>query len=148
LGLRWSGTGEDSFLTDSNAPTSHRGSSQLDPSIKLVYFLKLDKAVKLWDVWPFYGRELRIKQNFRLDNDLTASLRRDSQNATNNTLPDTGSDVYELVNTLGYDVLDNVKMNFSIDEKLFNSLTAGQDLRAGSGSYYSFTLKLGLEAVF
>jgi hypothetical protein len=145
--IRWSAAGETSFLAGSTVPSSGRDSWQLDPALKVVYFLNVDNTWKMPDMWPFHGRELRIRQNFRLDNDLTLSMRREKQSISTNVLSDSGSDVYELINQLGYDVLDNVKIKLTLAQKLFSSLNAAAAVNQ-TGNYYSVTVKLGLEAIF
>jgi hypothetical protein len=134
-------------LAGSSVPSSGRDSWQLDPALKVVYFLNVDNTWKMPDMWPFHGRELRIRQNFRLDNDLSLSMRREKQSISTNVLSDSGSDVYELINQLGYDVLDNVKIKLTLAQKLFSSLNAATAVNQ-TGNYYSVTIKLGLEAIF
>jgi hypothetical protein len=101
-------------------------------------------------MWPFYGRELRIRQNFRLDNDLDMIFRRDSQSANSSVLPAVSQDTYSLRNQLGYNVLDNVTLNFILDQKIFqdkSTLDGGRPL-AESRDFYAIKFELGLEARF
>jgi hypothetical protein len=127
--------------------TSTSTSSTQSPALKLVYLLQVDKPVKLWDVWPFNGRELRIRQNFRLDNDLWADYVRRAQKGNNATQSESGSDTYGLRNQLSYNVLDNVKLNFILEQKLYNDASSQKALNT-SGDYYSIKFELGLEATF
>jgi hypothetical protein len=147
LSLRWSGTDESNYVVGVKAPTSGRSSWELGPALKLVYFLDVNKTYKLWDLWPFYGRELRVKQNFRLDNDFNIVMRRDKQNLTTANLPETGTDIYGLRNQIGYNVLDNVKMNFIVDQQYYHNVQGEQAINR-TGDYYQIKLELGLEATF
>ena len=146
LQVAWNGTTETNFGPD-RKEASKRDSSTTTPAMKLVYFLKVDRPWKLPDMWPFYGRELRIRQDFRLDNDLSAQYRRDSQNLTTASQGATGSDLYTLTNRLGYNVLDNVKLNFTLEQKLYSDINS-QSVVNRSGDYYSIKFELGLEATF
>jgi hypothetical protein len=127
-----------------------RKSSDLSPEINWVYLLSVDRPWKLPDMWPFYGRELRIRQNFQLDNRLSALLHRDTQEVTYASPTLTSQDTYTLRNVIGYNVLDNVKINFILEQKMFqdrSKLSTGADL-AENRDYYSIKFELGLEAVF
>jgi hypothetical protein len=146
--LGWSG-GVDTAYNGDQA-VGHRNTSSLEPSIKWVYFLNMDRPWKMPDMWPFYGRELRIRQNFRLDNDLGVVYTRNSQDASSGVLPAVSTDLYSLRNQLGYNVLDNVTLNFILDQRLFqdhSTLADGQPL-AESRDYYAIKFELGLEARF
>lgn len=145
--LREDRTGESTYLPGQSQPVSSRETWQLTPAFKLVYFLDVNRLWKMPDVWPFHGRELRIRQSFRLDNDLSLAMRREKQQVTSQALPESGSDTYTMLNQLGYDVMDNVKMKFSVEQRFFNALNAQQAVNLG-GNYYSIALKLGLEAIF
>jgi hypothetical protein len=120
----------------------------MEPSVKLTYFLNLDKPWKMPDMWPFNGRELRIKQNFRLDNRLTASLRRETQGVLLNQPTESGSDTYTLLNQVGWDLLENVKTNFTLEQKYFHDIFATSNVANQSSDYYTIQVKLGLEATF
>jgi len=143
--------------TDTNYTPSADGTQSLEtgdnfnqlwePDIRLVYFLNVDRAFKMPDFWPFYGRELKVKQAFRLDNDLDLQFKSGTQTLSNATLPQSGSNTYALRNQLSYNVLDNVKINFGIEQRLYNNLYANDAINQ-SGNYYSFKISLGVEATF
>lgn len=145
--LGWTSRADTYYLGGSSVPTSGQNSWELDPLLKLVYFLKVDRPWKLPDMWPFYGRELRIRQNFQFDNQFSVAIKHSSQSQSSNALADTGSNTYSLSNQLGYDVLDNVKMNLAVVQSYVDNLNAAEAVNL-TGSYYSVTLKLGLEAIF
>ena len=150
--VAWTGGTETSYsnIDGSDVSTGERDTSMLEPAIKWVYFLNVDRPWKMPDMWPFYGREMRIKQNFRLDNDLDAQYRRDTQTTNTSALPATDTDLYSLRNQLGYNVLDNVTLNFVLTQTLFqdkSTLVDGQAL-AQNRDYYSIKVELGLEARF
>jgi hypothetical protein len=150
--VAWTGGTDISYSNTGGQETEvgRRNTSSLEPGIKWVYFLNLDHPWKMPDMWPFYGRELRIRQNFRLDNDFGVVYRRDSQSANTAVLPAVSTDLYSLRNQLGYNVLDNVTLNFILDQKLFqdkSTLSNGQPL-AESRDYYAIKFELGLEARF
>jgi hypothetical protein len=118
-----------------------------EPDIKLVYFLNVDHLFKMPDFWPFYGHELKVKQAFRLDNDLDMQFKVGTQALSNANLPQSGSNTYILRDQLSYNVLDNVKLNFGLEQHLYQNLYASSAINQ-AGNYYSFKLSLGVEATF
>jgi hypothetical protein len=119
----------------------------LTPGMRLVYLLTMSKPIRLPEFWPFYGKELRLKQAIRLDNDLHVTLTQSSQYGSEAVLPTTGSQLYTLINTLSYNVLDNVKINFSLEQDLLNDPYANDAINQPAG-YYELKLSLGMEATF
>jgi hypothetical protein len=124
--------------------------NEFHPSLKWVYLLSVDRPWKLPDLWPFNGRELRIRQNFTLDNLLDATFSRSNQTVSSAALPATATDRYGMTNTIGYNVLDNVKLNFILIQEIFqdNSTLANGQAVVNDRDYYSFRFELGLEAKF
>jgi hypothetical protein len=115
----------------------------------LVYFLNVDRAFKTPDFgfWPFYGKELKVKQVFRLDNDLNMQIKSGRQTVTNANLQGSGSKTYSLRNQLSYNVLDNVKVNFGLEQRLYNNDYANEAINQ-VGNQYTIKLSLGVEATF
>ncbi len=114
-----------------------------EPSVRLAYFLTIDKRIRLYDFWPFNGRELVIKQSFKLDNDLFMTIRRDKQRSTR-AVPDVSTELYTLRNQLSYNLLENVSFRFLIEQKMYQDHTLIEQVN----DFYSFKLELGLEATF
>jgi len=144
------------LATDANFTPAADGSSQQtggdmnqmwEPDIKLVYFLNVDHSFKMWDLWPFYGKELKVKQQFRLDNDLDMQFKTGSQSLSTANLPNSGNDTYSLRDQVTYNVLDNLKVNFALQQKLYNNTYASQAINQ-TGNYYSIQISLGAEATF
>lgn len=111
----------------------------MSAAIKTSYNLLLNQNYKMWDVWPFYGRVLKLTQRFQLDNNFTY------------TLHDTFSDVqasqldtmlYSITNNIAYNLLANVKGNLGLQWDWYNNILAP------GLSYKALTIKLGLDANF
>jgi len=111
----------------------------ISAAIKTSYNLLLNQNYKMWDVWPFYGRVLKLTQRFQLDNNFTY------------TLHDTFSDIaasqldtmlYSITNNISYNLLTNVKGNLGLQWDWYNNILAP------GLSYKAITIKLGLDANF
>jgi hypothetical protein len=113
-----------------------------EPSIQINYYINVDKVMKLWDIWPFNGRELKIKQAFKLDNSLTASLSSQQQPQLIGSNTALSSQIYTLLDQVTYNILENVQGNISLENKL--SYFQGGAPRDS----YSLRLTLGLAATF
>jgi hypothetical protein len=109
------------------------------PALRMTYFLKFDNPVRLWNFWPFYGRELRLTQSFKLDNDLSLELK-------NETYPtfdsDISNDTYTLYNQISYNVMQNLNVRFNLTQKWFF------DHRNDEMNFYSIRMLLGMELLF
>ena len=150
ISLAWSYATDTNYTPDSSGVSQKTGddsNTMWEPDLKLVYFLNVDKVFKMPDFWPFYGKELKVKQQFRLDNDLDMQFKSGQQHLTSANLPDSGSDLYSLRNQVTYNVLDNLKVDFAIQQKLYNNHYANQAINQ-TGNYYSIQLSLGAEATF
>ena len=150
--IGWNGGTNVSFSnsTGSEKEVGRQSTNSLNPAVKWVYLLDVDRPWKLPDMWPFYGRELRIRQKFRLDNDVGVVYQRNSQSANSSLLPATSTDLYSLRNQVSYNVLDNVTLNFILTQQVFqdnSTLATGQALVANR-SFYSIKIEMGLEARF
>jgi hypothetical protein len=147
--VAWKGQTESSFSKGSDKPATTI-SQNWAPGIKWVYLLSVDRPWKLPDMWPFYGRELRIHQNFRLDNDFNAAFQDGKQDGNVGIPRSTSTQTYSMRNQLGYNVLDNVTLNFTLNQTVFkdgSTLTGGQVL-ADNRDYYAIKIEMGLEARF
>ncbi len=113
----------------------------MTPALSANYFLSINRKVKLWDVWPFRGRELKINQSFDLYNDLKGVYVRNRQGLSSN-VADVETDTYTLTNRIGWKFLENVSGNFSLEQNLYNNLK--EKIR----DYYSLRLLVGVEATF
>jgi hypothetical protein len=85
----------------------------MDPQLTINYVLRVDKVFKMWDFWPFSGRELKMKQSFELYNTLSYYY----YSETRPTLVgggEIGSRRYQMTNRVKYNVLENVEVNFSL----------------------------------
>lgn len=151
LSVNWTAGADQSYTPSPDGTTellSGTDFNQLwEPDIRLVYFLNVDHIFRMPDFWPFYGRELKVKQTFRLDNDLDMQFKTGAQTLSTANLPQTGSNTYTLRDQLSYNVLDNVKINLGIEQSLYNNLYANNAINQ-AGNYYSFKLSLGVEATF
>ncbi len=84
-----------------------------------------------------------MKQQFRLDNDLDLQFKTGQQSLTTANLGSSGSNTYSLcASQVTYNVLDNLKVNFAIQQKLFNNAYANQAINQ-TGNYYSIQISLG-----
>jgi hypothetical protein len=150
LSVNWTLATDADFTPGTNGVSQLTGSDMnqmWEPDIKLVYFLNVDHSFKMWDVWPFYGKELKVKQQFRLDNDLDLQFKTGSQTLSTANLPNSGSNSYSLRDQVTYNVLDNLKVNFALQQKLYNNSYANQAINQ-TGNYYSIQISLGAEATF
>jgi len=136
-----------SYSLGDPTPTSDSSSFSLSPGVRLVYLWSMSHPIRLPNFWPFYGREMRLTQALRFDNNLTAVLTSSNQNATEATLENTASNLYTLNNTVSYNVLDNVKANFSIEQDYMVDPYASEAINE-PGGYYSLKVSLGAEATF
>jgi hypothetical protein len=111
----------------------------ISAAIKTSYNLLLNQNYKMWDVWPFYGRVLKLTQRFQLDNNFTYTLHQtfsDVQASQLDTM------LYSLTDNIAYNLLANVKGNLGLQWDWYNNLLAP------GLSYKALTVKLGLDANF
>jgi hypothetical protein len=85
----------------------------MDPQLTVNYVWRVDKTMKLWDIWPFNGRELKIKQSFELYNTLGYNFYSESR-PTLAGGDDLWTKKYELTDRVKYNVLENVEVNFTL----------------------------------
>jgi hypothetical protein len=112
-----------------------------NPALRTTYILNMTKPWKLPDFWPFYGRELKFTQAFRLNNDFLAEyINNHSDMASDVTKLNTTQ--YTLNNSASYNVLTNLQINFMMSNIWFTNVDQGLL------NYYSITLKLGVVATF
>jgi len=147
LSLAASQNETQSYSLGDPLPTSDSSTFSLSPGVRLVYLWSMSRPWRLPNFWPFYGREMRLTQALRFDNNLTAVLTSSNQNATEATLENTASNLYTLNNTVSYNVLDNVKANFSIEQDYMVDPYASEAINE-PGGYYSLKVSLGAEATF
>ncbi len=142
LGLRYSvGWSEDkTYSGAADKPAISTRNSQ-EPIVTANYFLDISKTVKLWDFWPFNGRQLRIKQSFKLDNSLGMRLESSGQEQQIN-IQQTDKQTYTLRNAVSYNMLDNVTGSLELRQD------AVRDLVQPSNNFYSLSFTLGLRATF
>lgn len=114
---------------------------QMDPQMTVNYVLRVDKTMKMWDIWPFNGRELKIKQSFELYNTLTYNFYNESR-PTLTGGGDIGSRKYEMTNRVKYNVLENVEVNFT----LLNQLN--QNIGGPPTDNYQLGFSAGVAATF
>ena len=135
-----------SVVADGGPPIKS-SSYTLVPGIRLVYLITMSKPIRLPNFWPFYGREMRLKQAIRFDNDFHVTINGATQDASQASLPNTGSELYTLIDQLSYNVLENVKFNLGLEENLLEDPYASAQINQ-PGGYYTIKASVGLEATF
>jgi hypothetical protein len=149
LSLNASDTNNTNYTVvgDTSTEASDQTTWTLTPGVRVVYLITMAKPYRLPEFWPFNGREMKLTQAVRFDNDFHVAITQSHQDATTSTLEDTASYLYTLVNQLSYNVLDNVKVNFSLEQNYDDDPYASQAVNQ-PGGYYSLKISLGMEATF
>ncbi len=135
------------FVNSVDGVASVNNTLSLTPAMEWVYIYNMTKPIRLPNFWPFYGREMRLSQALRFDNKLTATINDAYQNGTAANLENTASDLYTLVNSISYNVLQNVRINFSFEQDFMMDPYANQAINQ-PGGYYSIKASLGADASF
>ncbi|MGH7441680.1 MAG: hypothetical protein ACREKE_03285, partial [bacterium] len=134
-------------INNTNQVSGNSDTISLTPGLRLVYLLNMTRPIRLPNFWPFYGREMRLAQTVRLDNNLQATINDSYQNATSATLQSTASNLFTLTNTVAYNVLQNVQADLSLEQDYMQDPNAAQAINQ-TGGYYSIKVTLGAEATF